>query len=144
MTDPISDTEKRGFEVVTRHLVMEKDLSSYGHLFGGVMLAWLDEASALYVMEQIGYADFVTVSLDNVDFKAPGNSGDAIVIYSRIARRGRSSVCAETKAFAQDAATGTKREIITCKFTFVCLKNEKPYPYFQSDEYKAWLEKNQE
>jgi acyl-CoA thioesterase YciA len=135
-------TTPDSFDVITRHIVMEKDLNKYGHLFGGVILAWIDEAAALYVMEQIGYSDFVTVSLDDADFKAPGHRGDAILIYGRIARRGRSSVAVETAAYALDHATNARREIINCTFTFVCLKDGEPFRYFQSDAYRDWLERN--
>ncbi|HNJ04745.1 MAG TPA: hotdog domain-containing protein, partial [Leptospiraceae bacterium] len=69
-------SQETPFDIVTRHLVMEKDLNAFGNLFGGNMLAWIDEASALYVMEQIGFANFVTVSFDDVNFKAPARRGD--------------------------------------------------------------------
>ncbi|HNR31271.1 MAG TPA: acyl-CoA thioesterase [Candidatus Hydrogenedentes bacterium] len=130
-----------GFDIVTRHLVMEKDLNPEGHLFGGAMLAWLDEATGIYVMEKIGYPDFVTVGLDNVYFKAPGHRGDIITIYSRIVKTGASSVTAETKAVNHELHSGADREIITCRFTFVCLKEHQAYPYFKSPEYRVWQEK---
>lgn len=126
------------FEIVTRHIVMERDLNAFGNLFGGVMLAWLDEGSALYVMEAIGYADFVTVSMDNVSFRAPARRGDAVVIYCRTVKTGRSSITIETRAFVHEPGTGTKREVINCLITFVCLHDGRPYPYFESDEYRSW------
>ncbi|MBI5094544.1 MAG: acyl-CoA thioesterase [Candidatus Hydrogenedentes bacterium] len=126
------------FEIVTRHMVMEKDLNPFGNLYGGMMLSWLDEGAALYVMEKIGYANFVTVSLDNVNFKAPGHRGDAIVLYCRVLRTGRSSIVVQSKALAHEPITGAKRDIITCQITYVCLMNERPYPYFQSAEYAEW------
>lgn len=127
-----------GYEVVTRHMVMEKDLNPEGHLFGGAMLAWLDEATAVFVMEQIGFTNFVTVALEDVAFKAPGHRGDIITVYSRIVRTGASSVTAETRAINHEPHSGLDREIITCRFTFVCLKDHKAYPYFHSPEYRAW------
>lgn len=141
MTNGIEQSTVEGFEIVTRHLVMEKDLNPFGNLYGGAMLGWLDEGSALYVMEKIGYANFVTVNLDDVNFKAPGHRGDAIVLYCRIMKTGRSSIAIQTKAFARDPVTGTKREIITCTITYVCLRDERPYPYFQSEEYARWRER---
>jgi acyl-CoA hydrolase len=127
------------FEVVTRHMVMEKDLNPEGHLFGGAMLAWLDEATAVYVMERIGFTNFVTVALEDVAFKAPGHRGDIITVYSRIVRTGASSVTAETRAINHELDSGLDREIITCRFTFVCLKDHRAYPYFRSPEYRAWI-----
>ena len=129
------------FEIVTRHIVMDRDLNAFGNLFGGSMLAWLDEGSALYVMDKIGYADFVTVSMDDVKFRSPAHRGDAVVLYSRILHTGGSSITVGTRAFSHEPVTGNKREIINCKLTFVCLKAGKPYAYFKGPEYKAWLAK---
>ena len=127
------------FDIVTRHLIMEKDLNPDGHLFGGTMLAWLDEATAVYVMEKIGYTDFVTVGLEDVYFRAPGHRGDIITIYSRVVRTGSSSITAESKAINHELTSGRNREIITCRFTFVCLKDHKAYAYFDSPDYDTWL-----
>lgn len=136
-TDPAVPSE---YAIATRHMVMERDLNPFGHLFGGTMLAWLDEGAALYVMEQIGYRDFVTVSMDNVVFRAPGHRGDAIQILCRVLKTGRSSMVVEAKAVSHEASSGSVREIITCRITYVCLKDDRPYAYFQSEEYRRWLE----
>jgi|GEM_PF-581093 len=128
------------FELVTRHIVMEKDLNAFGNLFGGVMLAWLDEAAALYVMEKCGYANFVTVSLDDVNFKAPSHRGDSTLIYCRVLKTGRSSIIIQTKAYSYEPESREKYEVINCKFTFVCLKRGKPYNYFSSGAYQRWLD----
>ncbi len=126
------------FEVSTRHLVMERHLNPYGNVFGGTVLAWLDEGAALFLMEKIGYTNFVTVSMNHVDFKAPGHRGDAVQILCRVLRTGRSSVTVQAKAVSHEAASRSVREIITCEITYVCLKDDRPYPYFQSEEYRAW------
>lgn len=123
------------FEIVTRHLVMEKDLNAWGNLFGGSMLAWLDEAAALFVMDKIGYSNFVTVSLDNVVFQEPVHRGDAVVFCCRILGTGRSSIQVQTKALVHDSVFRSEREVITCNFKFVCLKDGKPFPYFKSEVY---------
>lgn len=132
-------SEESSFEVVTRHLVMEKDLNAFGNLFGGQMLAWIDEASALYVMQKIGYADFVTVSFDDVSFKAPARRGDQVVISSRITKTGRSSITVETIAAVEAPTTGMRNETIRCHVTFVCLLNNRPYPYFETPQYQEHL-----
>jgi len=128
-----------GFDLVTRHLVIERDLNPAGNLFGGTMLAWLDEATAVYVIERIGYTDLVTINMDDVNFKAPGHRGDIVTIFSRIVGTGSSSVTAESKAFIEEPATGERRETITCTVTFVCLKDREKYEYFKSPEYRQWL-----
>lgn len=129
------------FEPITRHLVMERDLNAFGNLFGGTLLAWMDEGSAIYVMEKIGYANFVTVSLDDVTFRAPAKRGDAVIISSRILKTGSSSITLQTKAEVHEPTTERRQEIINCKIVFVCLRDGKPYSYFASDEYRNWLAK---
>ncbi len=124
------------FEIVSRHIVMERHLNAFGNLFGGSILAWIDEASALFVMEKIGFGNFVTVSLEHVEFKSPGRRGDAIAIYCRVVRTGRSSITVQTKAFIHEPETGAKNEVIDCQVTYVCLKGGKPYRYFESEEYR--------
>ena len=139
MNDSPASEPMDDFEIVTRHIVMERDLNPFGNLYGGAILGWLDEGAALYVMEKIGFTNFVTVSFDSVDFKAPGHRGDAIVLYCRVLKIGRSSIVVESKALAHEPVTGAKREIITCTIAYVCLKDERPYAYFQSPEYADWL-----
>lgn len=131
------------YTIVTRHIVMERHLNAHGNLFGGVILAWLDEAAALYVMEHIGYSNFVTVALDNVSFKAPAHRGDAIVIYCRVVHTGRTSMTIQTQAWVHVPDSLEKREIIVCKVTFVCLQDGLPFPYFTSEIYRNWCTKKQ-
>jgi acyl-CoA thioesterase YciA len=140
MPDSLIPPGATEFEVATRHMVMERDLNPFGHLFGGTILAWVDEGAALYLMEKIGYRDFVTVNLDDVNFKAPGQRGDAIQILCRVVRTIHSSVVVQARAVSHTASTGAVREIINCVITYVCLKNDEPYAYFQSDEYRKWIE----
>ncbi len=129
------------FEIVTRHIVMERHLNAFGNVFGGTMLAWLDEGAALFVLEAIGYANFVTVSMDDVEFRAPAHRGDAVVIYCRVLRTGKSSITVQTRALVHEPGTDKRRVVITCKLSFVCLRDDKPFAYFQTPTYEAWLKK---
>jgi len=139
----MSDTgsSQTHYEVVTRHIVMQRDMNPNNHVFGGTMLSWLDEAAALFVQDQIGYEDFVTVGMDDVAFKSPAHLGDHIIIYCRIESVGRSSIHVKTKAVAYEPSTADQNEIINCRISFVCLKKERPYRYFESATYEAWVKK---
>lgn len=132
-----SETLKH-YEIVSRHIVMERHLNAHGNLFGGVVLAWLDEAAALYVMELAGYSNFVTISMDDVIFRSPGHRGDVLVIYCRTQKIGRSSITVQAQAWVHEPQSLDKHMIIECSLTFVCLKDGKPFPYFVSDEYLSW------
>ena len=127
-----------GFDPVTRHIVMGRHLNAHQNMFGGVMLAWLDEAAALYTMETIGYTNIVTVAMDNVFVSNPARGGDLVHVACRVARTGRSSITIEAIADAHDPSTGEQRRIIDCECSFVAMRDGKPYPYFASNEYAAW------
>lgn len=124
------------YEIVTRHLIMSRDLNYFGNLFGGSLLAWIDEDSALYVMDKIGYAEFVTLRMDDVVFRNPARLGDSIAIYTRIKEIGKSSITVETKAMVHEPGTDKRQEIITCTIVFVCVKDNAPYSYFESSEFR--------
>jgi acyl-CoA hydrolase len=122
----------KGMDLVTQHIVMSKDLNAHGNLFGGVMLAWIDEAAALYAMEKIAYTNIVTVNMDDINFKTPGKNGDIVQVYACIERKGKSSLTIRTVCVSINDKSRDRKEIINCKVTFVCLDSEgKPFPYFQ-------------
>ncbi len=127
---------KEDFEVVTRRLVLPRDLNGHGNLYGGSMLSWIDESSYLYAIEKVGYSNMVTVSLENVRFRTPAKLGDSVILQCRIYQIKKTSITIQTKAVVHNLNHQTITEIIDCLITFVCLKDGKPYPYFTTDEFK--------
>jgi acyl-CoA thioesterase YciA len=124
-----------GMELITQHHVMSKDLNAHGNLFGGIMLAWIDESAAIYVMRKIGYTNIVTVNMDNVNFMTPGRNGDIIQIYGEIEKIGRSSIVIKTNSISLAMGSHNKRDVIQCKVTFVCLDElGRPFPYFEMNK----------
>lgn len=132
------DQKLEGMELSTQHIVMSRDLNQHGFLFGGQMLAWIDEGCAMYVMEKIRYSNIVTVSMDDVVFKSPGLSGDIIQIFSKIEKIGKSSITIRNASISKSQKRKEVREIIDCRITYVCLDDSgKPFPYFtQFDSHK--------
>lgn len=124
------------FEIVTRRLVLPRDLNGHGNLYGGSMLSWIDESSYLYAIEKIGYTNMVTVSLENVRFRTPARLGDSVIVQCRIHQIKKTSITIQTKAVVHDLKANQINEIIDCFITFVCLKDGKPYPYFTTEEFK--------
>ena len=70
---------------------------------------------------------------------APARRGDQVVISSRITRTGKSSITVETIAAVEVPTTGMRNETIRCHVTFVCLLNNRPYPYFETQQYQDHL-----
>lgn len=109
------------FELIARHIVAVKDLGAADRLFGGVMLAWLDEAGAAYAKTKARVHNLVTRHIEAMDFLAPGREGDVLAIYGRVSRRGTTSIAIEMKVLAEDPGTGATRQIVTTAFVFVAV-----------------------
>lgn len=120
------------FALVSQHMVMSEHLNPNHHIFGGRLLAWLDADVYIHCTNRLRYKSMVTVSMNNVYFKAPGYLGDIIQIYARIKEVRRSSVTAEGMAVAYDPEKQTSREIITCEITYVAVDpSGKPVRIFE-------------
>ncbi len=111
----------QGYDLIARHFVAVKDLGAADRLFGGVMLAWLDEAGAAYAMTQARASNLVTRYVEAMSFLAPGREGNVLAIYGRVSKRGTSSISIEMKVLAEDPQTGAGREIVTTTFVFVAI-----------------------
>jgi acyl-CoA thioesterase YciA len=131
---------QEGMELITQHHVMSKDLNAHGNLFGGIMLAWIDESAAIYVMRKIGYTNIVTVNMDNVNFMTPGRNGDIIQIYGSIEKIGRSSIVIRTNSISLALGKHNQRDVIQCLVTFVCLDDlGKPFPFFEMNKNRKFV-----
>ncbi|PJZ49541.1 MULTISPECIES: acyl-CoA thioesterase [Leptospira] len=136
------DEKIQGMELSTQHIVMSRDLNQHGFLFGGQMLAWIDEGCAMFVIEKIGYSNLVTVTMDNVIFKSPGLLGEIIQIFSKIEKVGKSSITIRSAAIAKNQKKKEIREIIDCRVTYVCLDDSgKPFPYFSQFDPEEFLKR---
>jgi acyl-CoA thioesterase YciA len=109
------------YDLIARHIVAVKDLGAADRLFGGVMLAWLDEAGAAYAKTQAGVSNLVTRHIEAMDFLAPGREGDVLAIYGHVSRMGKTSISVEMKVLAEDPASRSTREIVTTTFVFVAV-----------------------
>lgn len=76
----------------THRLIMPADLNQYGFLFGGRLLAWIDEASWIAASVEHPACRFVTVAMDQVEFRHSVHEGTILRIASQLVRRGSSSV----------------------------------------------------
>lgn len=76
----------------TRKWVKPEDLNPNGTLFGGRLLAWIDEEAALYTAIQIENSKIVTKYISEINFMSSANQGDIIEIGMEVVKFGRSSL----------------------------------------------------
>lgn len=82
----------------TRKWVKPEDLNPNGTLFGGKLLAWLDEELALYSIIQLENTRVVTKYMSEINFKSSANQGDIIEIGIDVVKFGTSSLTLKCEA----------------------------------------------
>ncbi len=97
-------------------LVLPGDLNQYGFLFGGKLLAWVDEASWIAASLDFPGCHFVTVGMDRVEFHRSVREGTILTIRSELRREGRTSVTYAVEVADREAAN---RGIFATNVTFV-------------------------
>jgi len=100
----------------THRLILPEDLNQYGFLFGGRLLAWVDEASWIAASLDFPACKFVTVGMDKVEFHHAVKEGTILAIHCELSRKGNTSV---TYAVKVRDGKGAPAPIFSTHVTFV-------------------------
>ena len=114
----------------TRKWVKPEDLNPNGTLFGGRLLAWIDEEVALYTVVQLDNNSIVTKYMSEIDFKSSASQGDIVEIGIGVISFGNTSLTLECEV----RNMMTRETIITInKIIMVNLnKDGQPAPHHKT------------
>jgi len=76
----------------TRKWVKPEDLNPNGTLFGGKLLAWIDEELALFSIILLKNARIVTKHMSEINFRSSARQGDIVEIGIDVVRFGNTSI----------------------------------------------------
>ena len=65
------------------YLIMNKHINSYGRLFGGVLMQWIDEMAGIVAHRHAGTI-VTTACVDNLNFKAGAYLGNTVVLIGKM------------------------------------------------------------
>jgi acyl-CoA hydrolase len=109
-------------------IVMPGAANSRGSLFGGALLAWMDEAAAIVAMRHARHS-VVTAHLNSVDFAAPILIGEVAQICARLVGVGRTSMTVEVTAWRENLESGERSLCTTAEFVLVAMgEDRRPVP----------------
>ena len=86
----------------TRKWVKPEDLNPNGTLFGGRLLAWIDEEAALYTVIQLENPKIVTKFMSEINFMASAKQGDIVEIGMEVIKFGKSSITMKCEVLFQN------------------------------------------
>jgi len=110
----------------TSQLMMPQHSNNLDHVFGGVILAMMDTASAVSAIRH-ARMNCVTVSVDRVDFREPIHLGDLVIMKCSVNFVGRTSMEVGVRVEAENLQTGVRRHTNSCYLTFVAIdRNGRP------------------
>ena len=114
----------------TRKWVKPQDLNAHKTLFGGQLLAWIDEEAALYAIVQLENHNVVTKYMSEIEFVSAARQGDIVEIGIEVLSFGRTSISLTCEV----RNMMDRQTIITIeKIVLVSLdENGKPAPHGKS------------
>tara|TARA_R110000868_G_scaffold76573_3_gene220136 strand:- start:16346 stop:16720 length:375 start_codon:yes stop_codon:yes gene_type:complete len=116
-------------ELITTFVCKTKDLGLHNNLFGGIMLAHLDEAGASFASEKARSTRMVTVAMGSVVFHSPVKLGRIVKIYGDILKVGTTSITIKLEARAFNTFTGKETLVCATDVTYVRIDDDgSPIP----------------
>lgn len=113
---------------VQASLVLPSDTNNHGTIFGGTMMAYVDEVAAIAAMRHSRRV-VVTASLDSIDFLTPAKMGNSVCLEAFVTSTGTSSMEIFVKIISENLITGERHLTATSFLTFVALdEHGKPTP----------------
>ena len=99
--------------------VISEHLNHYGTLYGGTLLKWIDEVG--YITANVDYPGnrFVTIALDDVEFRHRIEVGAILRFVVEQTRLGNSSLTYQVKVYAAHDGNKTKKVLFETNITFV-------------------------
>jgi len=108
---------------IQTNLVMPNDTNQLHTLFGGQLLAWMDEVASICAFRHCRNVA-VTAAINNVSFDLPILNGSYVTLEATVSRTFRSSMEIFVDVFVENRL-GEKEKCNEAIFTFVALDEHK-------------------
>ncbi len=105
-------------------LVLPQHTNSFGSIFGGVVMSWIDICGAIAAQRHSRKA-CVTASVDALQFVAPVFNGWTVNLKASVNYAGRTSMEVGVRVDAENPMTGEMFHTASAYLTFVALGSDK-------------------
>lgn len=106
-------------ELITTYICKEFDLGIHNNMFGGRLMALLDDAAAGYAAQLCDSPMIVTIKFDEFVFKKPVKVGSILKIYGKVVKFGNTSLELYMEIRKHNVYTGVQDIVTHTNVTFV-------------------------
>ena len=127
--------DRKAEQPAIRVIMMPRDTNHQGNIFGGTILAYIDQAGFVEA-KKVAYHTYVTVSIDRVEFLKPINVGDTASFYTKLDKIGTTSITIDVEVFVEAPHSHVEELATTAKLTYVAIddRTRRPKPVLEPDE----------
>ncbi|RNF39661.1 acyl-CoA thioesterase [Planococcus salinus] len=110
-------------------LVLPPDTNHMDSIFGGKVLAYIDEVAGIAAMKHSRRPVVVTASIDSVDFLSSAHVGEVLGLEANVTSTGRTSMEVYVRVTSQNLQTGKTKLTTESFLTLVAMGDDgKPVP----------------
>jgi len=123
MSETQEAQDKPRGDLTLRISAMPADTNANGDIFGGWVMARMDQAGGMAAVEHAA-GRVVTVKVDAMTFIRPMKVGDVLCVYADLERVGRTSMTLHIEAWAQRFRAATFEKVTDASFIVVAVDDE--------------------
>lgn len=105
---------------ISTKVVLPNDTNSYGNLFGGQLLAWMDVTAAVSAQRHCRRV-VVTASVNNVSFGKTIKEGSIVTLEAKVSRAFNSSMEVFIDVYVENQVSGKRVKCNEAIYTFVAV-----------------------
>ncbi len=106
-------------KLINKKICMGRDIGVHGNVFGGILMAWIDEAAGAYASEYCQTPNLVTLRVGELLFKRPLKAGNHLRIYGEVDHVGKTSITLKVEARRYNLYDSEETVVCTTSMTFV-------------------------
>jgi acyl-CoA thioesterase YciA len=111
-------------ELISTHICKASDIGVHSNMFGGTVMALIDEASAAYSSQICDTPRMVTIKIDELVFKKPVKVNNIVKIYGEVKEFGNTSITLYIEMRKHNVYTGDQDVVTHTNIKFVRIDEE--------------------
>lgn len=108
------------------YMIRARHTNSAGRLFGGNLMAWIDEIGGMAARRHAG-CPVTTAAVDSLQFTKPVLPGQTAVLVAKVTYVGRTSMEVRVDTYVE-YLDGSRQQVNRAYLVFVAMKDDKPCP----------------